>query len=317
MREGTAVEAKDGVLPLASPLFRALSPRGVEAGSRGEVYGRLSAGKYFLDPCDAPQALAALLISLPLLKGDSEILLTSPLPSRPFAEMALSAMARFGVYCDSAGPRRFFVPGRQSYTAADVEVEGDWAAGGAYLASGALGADVAITGLDAHSEQPGAALLKFFEAAGIGALREGGALRLPLSQIRPTDWDVTDCFEAAGTMASLLSVANGRSSLINPGAPGSGRRRRMEGLASLIRDIGGQASVGDRALVIDGVPKLKGGAADSLSDPRIAMAAATCSPACPSDVFLAGPECVSRICKDFWRDFMKAGKGAAGRRPWP
>ncbi|MFP3454629.1 3-phosphoshikimate 1-carboxyvinyltransferase, partial [Bacillus sp. SIMBA_154] len=71
------------------------------------------------------QFLTALLMAAPLFKGDTQIKIKGTLVSKPYIDITLDVMARFGVTVEHDNYSTFFVKGAQQYQAVErIMVEG-------------------------------------------------------------------------------------------------------------------------------------------------------------------------------------------------
>ena len=84
------------------------------------------------------QFVTGLLLALPLLQGDSRIVLTTELESRGYVDITRDAMAQYGVKTVITGDG-FFVPGGQRYRGGDTSVEADWSQAAFWYAARQLG----------------------------------------------------------------------------------------------------------------------------------------------------------------------------------
>ena len=100
---------------------------GVLTLDSGRGYDRLALdpGEYRLPGNVSSQFITGLLFVLPLLEGDSDLALTSPLESRGYVELTLDVLNRFGIQIEER-ENGFHVPGKQSYQSRDFTVEADW-----------------------------------------------------------------------------------------------------------------------------------------------------------------------------------------------
>lgn len=122
------------------------------------VSGSLPAGTYKLRGDISSQFVSGLLFALPLLEGDSRIVIEGRAESRPYIDMTIEALGQFGVWAGwEQDGQVISVPGGQSYKSHDVTIEGDWS-GASYLL--ALGADV--SGLNAFSSQGDKTCVDYF-----------------------------------------------------------------------------------------------------------------------------------------------------------
>ena len=90
-----------------------------------EIEGRLAPGRFCLPGNISSQFVTGLLMALPLLEGDSELVLTSPLESIGYVDMTLEVLRDFGVRVDPIACG-WHVPGGQRYERPGYRVEGDW-----------------------------------------------------------------------------------------------------------------------------------------------------------------------------------------------
>lgn len=131
------------------------------------VSGKVTGGEYVVDGSISSQFISGMLFALPLTGRDSMIKLLPPVESRPYIDMTISALRTFGVYAEWQCTDKIAsvsVPGGQSYTAADVCVEGDWSNAAFFIA---MGHDV--TGLRSDSLQGDRICTKYFRALEAGS----------------------------------------------------------------------------------------------------------------------------------------------------
>ena len=135
--------------------FATLLPQhGVQVQTDGglpfSVTGKLRPGQYEIAGNVSSQYLTGLLLALPLLDGDSAVLLTTELESKPYIDITLQVMAAFGV---QVRPTDFgyLVRGNQQYKPADFTVESDWSHAAFFMAAGTVGQEIEIAGLNPAS----------------------------------------------------------------------------------------------------------------------------------------------------------------------
>ena len=115
--------------------------------------GPLSAGNFSLRGDLSSQFITGMLFALPLLQGDSKLTVLPPFVSRPYVELTLATLCKFGIRVEQPDPSTFVIPGRQTYRTIDYEVEGDWSNAAFYEALNLLGGKVDVFGLDPASKQ--------------------------------------------------------------------------------------------------------------------------------------------------------------------
>lgn len=117
------------------------------------VSGQLLPGTYTVSGGVSSQFITGLLYALPLLDGNSALRVLPPVESRPYIDLTVDVLRKYGIQIFEIEPGFFQIPGRQRYRSLDLRVEGDWSNAAPLLALSRLGGDVAVTGLDSESLQ--------------------------------------------------------------------------------------------------------------------------------------------------------------------
>lgn len=154
--------------------------------------GELKSGIYKMRGDVSSQFLTGLLFALPLLNGDSEIILTTPLESAPYVDITIDVLSRFGVLIEKSD-NKFYIKGNQSYKPQTLSVEGDWSNAAFLEAFNLLGGNVVLKGMNSHSYQGDKVFRKYFQElkSGTPAL------------------DITDCPDLAPILISCAVICNG------------------------------------------------------------------------------------------------------------
>jgi 3-phosphoshikimate 1-carboxyvinyltransferase len=268
-----------------------------------EVSGGLNPGVFTLPGSVSSQYVSGLLFALPLLAGDSVIRLNSPLQSRPYVDMTLDTLQRFGIIVRENG-NEFHIPGNQRYSCPESEltVGGDWSAAAFFLAANALGSAVKLRGLEADSLQGDkrlAALLSGFPGE------------------FPPVIDLTDIPDLA---PALAVCAAGLPHKRQTKFIGIARLRlkesdRAAAVAAMIRALGGNVTESEDELFVDGGVYTDSNILcgeniriEGVNDHRIVMAAAIAATAKPGgQVQITDAQAVNKTYPAFWRDFTALG----------
>ncbi|MFA6041426.1 MAG: 3-phosphoshikimate 1-carboxyvinyltransferase, partial [Methylophilus sp.] len=92
------------------------------------------------------QFLTALLMALPLTGQQATIEVVGELISKPYIEITLNLMAKFGVQVQREGWQRFVIPANSQYISPQqLYVEGDASSASYFIAAGAIAGDVTVT----------------------------------------------------------------------------------------------------------------------------------------------------------------------------
>ena len=251
------------------------------------------------------QFLTALLMALPLTGEAAVIEMTSELISRPYIEITLNLMARFGVKVQREGWQRFTIAAGQTYHSPGVlHVEGDASAASYFLAAGAIGGGpVRVEGVGRDSIQGDVRFAAALEA--MGARIEWGAqhieARAPASgKLKAFDLDLNHIPDAAMTLAVAALFADGRCTLRNIASWRVKETDRIAAMATELRKLGAIVEEGADYIAVSPVPTLKAGTAiDTYDDHRMAMCFALAALG-GVPVTINDPACVNKTFPDYF-----------------
>lgn len=130
------------------------------------IAGTLPAGSYQMRGDVSSQFATGMLLALSLFKEDSTLKVLPPVESRPYIDITIDVMKRFGVIVEENEPNTFTVRGGQAYQAGTYPVEGDWSNGAFLYGFNEVGSDLQIEGLNPESLQGDKACVKMFAQLG-------------------------------------------------------------------------------------------------------------------------------------------------------
>jgi len=257
------------------------------------VKGELKPGEYRLPGNVSSQFVTGLLYALPLLEGESRIVLTSPLESRGYVDMTLDVLDRFGVRVEVLEDG-FLVPGDQVFQARDFTIEADWSQAAFWLAAGLLGNPVLTVGLSDQSTQGDRVIDEHFASFAWGTWRT-------------VEIDVSDCPDLLPPLAVMAAFHDGATRLTNAARLRLKESDRLATVTKMLTALGGQVEEGPDWLAIPGTRFLKGGTVDGANDHRIVMAAAIAATRCTGPVTILGAEAVNKSYPRFWEEYKRLG----------
>lgn len=270
-------------------------------------HGRLQSGVYTIRGDVSSQYISGLLFALPRLAGDSEIRLTTPLVSAGYVDMTLDTLARFGVRVEKT-KTGFFIPGGQTFTpVCSYIAEGDWSNAGYFLAAGALGGNVTVTGLSTDSRQRDRRLLDLLMQAGAAVTRHpNGSITVSGGSLRGIDADGEDIPDALPMLVGVLATAAGESCITGAARLRLKESDRIATTAAMLTALGGDVTARADGFAVRGA-RLGGGIVDAANDHRIAMTAAVLAAATEDGVTIRGAEAVNKSYPTFFEDLQKLG----------
>ena len=279
-----------------SPLWEELERHGAELSKPQHdvirVDGSLKPGEYKIRADISSQFVSGLLFALPLLKGESKIVMEGPVESVGYINMTRQAQEIFSVNCPLEGAE-FAVLADASYKSPAVAcVEGDWSNAAFWLVADALSEkNIEVSGLLEDSLQGDKAVVSAIEQ-----IKAGDAVV-----------DVKDIPDLVPVLSVLAAVSPGRTEFINAARLRIKESDRLRAVNNMLSALGGDCTETEEGLIINGIEKLRGGTVDSVNDHRIAMSAAVAAIVCTEPVNIVGAEAVEKSYPTFFEDYKKLG----------
>ena len=264
------------------------------------------------------QFLTALLLALPLVATRDAVVVEveGQLISRPYVEITLKLLARFGVDVAHEGWQRFTIAPRRGSGAlrspGTIHVEGDASSASYFIALGAIAATpgrcIRIGGVGSDSIQGDIAFADAAERMGASVVREANAL-----EVRRGDWPLRairlDCNpmpDAAMTLAAMALFAEGTTRLDNIASWRVKETDRIAAMATELRRVGATVAEGPDWIEITPPARWQAAAVHTYDDHRIAMCLslaalnplAGASPGMP--VRILDPRCVGKTFPDYF-----------------
>lgn len=259
------------------------------------------------------QYLTGLLMALPLAGCESSVEMEGELISKPYVEITLNTMQRFGVHVERQDWTHFYVPAARYRSPGEIFVEGDASSASYFLAAGVIsglsgGGPVRVEGVGRSSIQGDVRFTEVLQ-------RMGGRVTLSenwidagvttdtarAGRLKPLDADLNHIPDAAMTAAVLALFADGTSTLRNIGSWRVKETDRIAAMATELRKLGATVEEGSDYLSVtppsNGIRP--GASIDTYDDHRMAM--------CFSLVALGGvpvrindPACVGKTFPDYF-----------------
>ena len=257
------------------------------------VDGFLSAGKYELPGDVSSQFITGLLFALPLLPGDSEIVLSSPLQSTGYVDLTLEVLEDFSVVIDKT-KTGYYIKKNQHYTPRNYTVEGDWSSATFWLLANYMGQNftpsytpVKIERLKCNSKQGDRLCEEIFKNLN-----------------KYTEIDASNIPDAVPAIIAAMTVHGGR--ITNAARLRLKESDRIKTTAEGLIAMGIKAEETDDGLIIH-AGKPKAGIINSHNDHRIAMAFSILAAFTDGESEIINAECVRKSYPDFYKDLEKIG----------
>ena len=221
--------------------------------------------------------------------------------------MTVDTLKRFGINIVQ-NSNEFLINGTDSYTSpGEYTVEGDWSNSAFFMVLGAIGGTLTVKNLNFNSHQSDKMILDAFSLAGVSYFISNNAVTIEKSEIKPFDFDVSECPDLFPVLSILACKAKGKSTLYNASRLRIKESDRIKATKELILSLGGKAEETSDSLIIQGNGKLLGGTADSYNDHRIAMSAFVASTICENEIILKDALAIDKSYPSFMEDFKSIG----------
>ena len=270
-----------------------------------KVSGALQSGEFHVDGRVSSQFITGLLFALPLLEGDSRIIITGGFESRGYVDLTVDILRRFGIHITVEGDT-FTIPGNQRYQPQSITVEGDYSQAAFFLVGGAISGGIRVEGLDAHSLQPDRAIVDILRRMGADIADEGGALISRPARLHGEVIDVTQCPDLVPPLAIAAAFAEGQTHITGAARLRIKESDRLHALAQNLAALGIRVEELPDGLIIRG-GQPAGGVVDSFGDHRIAMAFSIAAAGASGSVKICGAECVDKSYPAFYQDYVALG----------
>lgn len=273
------------------------------------INGELKAGTFEVEGNVSSQFITGLLFTLPLLKEDSKIIITTEMESKGYIDLTLKAMSDFGVEIINNNYREFIIKGNQKYNARNYRVEGDYSQAAFFLCADSLGNDVLCKDLDLNSLQGDKEVIDILERMNVVFnSNDIGVKGIANGELTITVIDGSQCPDIIPVLTAVASLTNGTTEIINAGRLRIKECDRLSAVTSELNKLGAKIIEKEDGLVITGVEKLQGGVEVwSHKDHRIAMTLAIASTRCEEPIVIKDYECVAKSYPNFFEDFKALG----------
>ena len=267
--------------------------------------GRISVEKRLKVRGDvSSQFLSALLMALPLTGKTARIEVVGELISKPYVEITLNIMRRFGLEVRRNGWRSFEVLGGRYVSPGRVRVEGDASAASYFLAAGAVGGGpVRVEGVGRESIQGDVRFTEVLERMGARvAFGNDWVETSGHAPLRAIDMDMNHIPDAAMTAAVLALFADGTSTLRNIASWRVKETDRIAAMATELRKLGAKVEEGKDYLRITPGTMKPNASIKTYDDHRMAMSFSLAALA-GVPVKINDPGCVAKTYPEFFARF--------------
>ena len=252
------------------------------------------------------QFLTALLMSAPYAQHPVSIDIEGTLVSKPYIDITLNMMQRFGITVAHEQHQHFEVPQGCYQAPGTYLVEGDASSASYFLAAGAIaGSGVTVTGMGRNSIQGDAAFAEVLSAMGAQVEWQPDSIRVrpPLQgTLQAVDLDLNHIPDAAMTIAVLALFATGTTRIRNIANWRVKETDRLAAMATELRKLGATVEEQADAIAVTAPAKLQRAQIATYGDHRMAMCFSLAALA-DTPIEIEDPHCVAKTFPDYFEQF--------------
>lgn len=277
-----------------------------EGGLPLEIKGQLKSGIFEIPGNVSSQFITGLLLALPILEGDSEIVLTSPLESVGYTAMTIRTMKQFGVNIQ-ATEKGWHIKGGQSYKTCDYTTDGDWSQAAFFMVLGAVSGKVTVKGVAKDSTQGDKKCAEILARFGAKVTQLDNEVTVEKGELKAITVDASQIPDLVPVLSVCAAFADGTTKIINAERLRIKECDRLKATAELLNNLGGKVKELSDGLEITGVSSLKGGNVNGYNDHRIVMSAAVCAARSDEDITATFAMSINKSYPDFYIDYNSIG----------
>lgn len=272
-----------------------------------EVKGPLKSGVYKVPGNVSSQFITGLLYALPLVQGDSKIILTTPLESRGYVDLTLQVLRQFGIKIEEL-ENGFSIKGSQTYQPGNYYVEGDYSGAAFFVAAGLIGKPLLLKGLNPDSLQGDKTIIDIAKQMGGKLEFTNEGLMVYPSNLKGVEIDLSQIPDLGPILMVLACYAEGKTLIKNAERLRIKESDRLEAMVENLTKMGAKMTVINDSVLIEGKCFLNGDVTlKTFGDHRIAMASAIAGMHAKNPIYLDDEKVVSKSYPTFFKEYVRLG----------
>lgn len=263
--------------------------------------GKLKAGIYEIDGNISSQFITGLLFSLPLLEGESKIIINGKLESSNYIDISLDCLSKFGIKIINNSYQEFIIGGNQSYKVGNYRTEADYSQAAFFLVANAIGSKIKINDLSQNSLQGDKKIIDY------------------ISEI--DNWNSKDTLVLDGSetpdiipILSLKAAVSGKKiEIVNVERLRIKESDRLKATVEELSKLNFDLIEKKDSILINSRENFKVNKNEKIvslsahSDHRIAMMIAIAATCYDGEILLDNLDCVKKSYPNFWEVFLSLG----------
>jgi 3-phosphoshikimate 1-carboxyvinyltransferase len=251
------------------------------------------------------QFLTALLMACPLANQDLTIEVDGDLISKPYIDITLKLLERFGIHYKNSNWQSFELNNNSNYkSSGEISVEGDASSASYFFAAAAILGNIEVSGINATSIQGDLNFLKVINKMGANIEYLENSVKVTRKdKLKGLDIDCKEIPDAAMTLAVMAIFAKGKTELRNIGSWRVKETDRIHAMETELKKLGAHVTSTIDSISISPPSIISNNVViDTYNDHRMAMCFSLVTLA-NKTVTINEPECVNKTYPEFFKDF--------------
>lgn len=270
-----------------------------------KISGKLSSGLYRLAGNISSQYISGLLMALSVTKGQSKIELTTVLESKPYVDMTLDTLKKFGadiIVTDDG----YLINGKEHLTPCEYTVEGDWSQAAFFMVAGALGNGITLKGLNLNSFQGDKKIIDVLKTCGADVSISEDGITVKNGDLKAIEIDGSQIPDIIPIISVLSAFCEGTTTIHSVERLAIKESNRITETVSRLNTFGIDAICTHNTITVTkSVPH--GTEIDSANDHRIVMSFAVLASMCQNESIINNFTAINKSYPDFFKDFKNTG----------
>lgn len=265
------------------------------------ISGKLQSGDYIIEGNISSQFVSGLLFALPIIKGNSKIIIKNKFESFSYVKLTLEVLKNYGI--EYKFENNVFEIVKGNYISSSSTVEGDWSNAAFWLCAGALSeSGIKVQNLNFNSVQGDKKIIDILKSFGAYVSINHNSATVKPADLKGITVDASDIPDLVPIISLVACKAKGETVITNAERLRIKESDRIKTVIEMITNLGGTVKETADGMIITG-EKLKGGTINSYNDHRIAMTAAVASQICKTEVTIIDANAVTKSYPEFFNDF--------------
>jgi 3-phosphoshikimate 1-carboxyvinyltransferase len=268
------------------------------------VYGTgLRGGNVRMRGNVSSQFLTSLMMAVPLADAPVTVTIDGEQVSKPYLDITLNLMQRFGVHASHDEYRRFDIPTGRYRSPGSILVEGDASSATYFLAAAAIrGGPVRVQGIGRDSAQGDIGFIDVLRAMGAKVHVDDDFVEVSAARLRGVNLDLNAIPDAAMTVAVLALFADGTTRIRNIANWRVKETDRLAAMATELRKLGADVAEGPDSIEVTPPKRFEPAQIETYCDHRIAMCFSLAALG-GVPVTILNPDCVAKTFPDYFDVF--------------